>query len=95
MMALVILGWPVNTLAADVACKVLRGGCDACRDFHQAVVTLFRHNHVFCVAPVNDCMGCIIDNAVQNRFEIFLFLCRKPNLFYFVIFLYLIKYEYD
>ena len=71
MMALVILGWPVNTLAADVACKVLRGGCDACRDFHQAVVTLFRHNHVFCVAPVNDCMGCIIDNAVQNRFEIF------------------------
>lgn len=32
MMALAILGWPVNTLSAEVAREVLRGGRDACRD---------------------------------------------------------------
>ena len=47
MMALVILGWPVNTLAADVACKVLRGGCDACRDAGMPLVTVLRHRSLF------------------------------------------------
>jgi len=32
MMALAILGWPVNILPAEVAREVLRGGRDACRD---------------------------------------------------------------
>lgn len=32
MMALAILGWPVNTLPAEVAREVLRGGRDTCRD---------------------------------------------------------------
>ena len=32
MMALAILGWPINTLPPEVAREVLRGGRDACRD---------------------------------------------------------------
>ncbi|GAA4651299.1 selenide, water dikinase SelD [Kistimonas scapharcae] len=32
MMALAILGWPINTLPPEVARDVLRGGRDACRD---------------------------------------------------------------
>ncbi len=32
MMALAILGWPVNTIPPEVAKEVMRGGRDACRD---------------------------------------------------------------
>ena len=32
MMALAILGWPVNTLPAELAREVLRGGRDVCRE---------------------------------------------------------------